>query len=138
VPAGMYGLWMAINPAIQIDAIFIIALLTIMGYSINDTIIIFDRVRENYAKHEDEYNEGKRKVDELFEDSLRQTMKRSLGTSFTTFLVVTAMWLFGTGALKLFAFTFGVGVIFGSFSSIFFAAPLAYLFSKKTLQKKHS
>jgi preprotein translocase SecF subunit len=136
LPAGMYGLWMSVNPVIQVDAIFIIALLTIMWYSINDTIIIFDRVRENYVAHEEEFAKWHGDVGALFEKSLRQTMKRSLWTSFTTFLVVVAMWIFWTWALKLFAFTFGVGVLAWSFSSIFFAAPLAYLFSKRTLAKK--
>lgn len=135
-PAWMYGVWMSLNPVVQVDAVFIIALLTIMWYSINDTIIIFDRVRENYIAHEEEFDKGKGDIAELFEKSLWQTMKRSLGTSFTTFLVVAAMWIFWTWALKLFAFTFGVGVISWSFSSIFFAAPLAYLFSKRTLVKK--
>lgn len=135
-PAGMYGLWMATNSAIQIDAVFIIAILTVMWYSINDTIIIFDRVRENYLNKESHIVSGKLPVSELFETSLRQTMKRSIGTSLTTFLVVAAMRIFGTGALKLFAFTFGMWVISGSFSSIFFAAPLAYIFSKKTIAAK--
>lgn len=134
-PAGMYGIWMSINPVVQVDAVFIIALLTVMWYSINDTIIIFDRVRENYSVKEEKFLEGKADVDKLFEDSLWQTMRRSLGTSLTTFLVVAAMWIFGTWALKLFAFTFGMWVISGSFSSIFFAAPLAYIFSQKTLKK---
>ncbi len=135
-PAWMYGLWMSVNPVVQVDAVFIIALLTIMWYSINDTIIIFDRVRENYITHEEEFDKGKGNVAELFEKSLRQTMRRSVGTSLTTFLVVVAMWIFWTWALKLFAFTFGMGVLSGSFSSIFFAAPLAYIFSKRTLAKK--
>lgn len=136
LPAGMYGLRMALNSAVQIDAVFIIAILTVMGYSINDTIIIFDRIRENYQNKESHISSGKFAVAELFEMSLWQTMRRSIGTSFTTFLVVAAMWLFGSGALKLFAFTFGIGVIAGSFSSIFFAAPLAYIFSKKTIATK--
>lgn len=135
-PAGMYGIWMSINPAIQIDGVFIIALLTIMWYSINDTIIIFDRVRENYVAKEEQVLKGKEDIGELFEISLWQTMKRSIGTSLTTFLVVVAMGAFGTGALKLFAFTFGMWVISGSFSSIFFAAPLAYLFSDKHRTEK--
>lgn len=135
-PAGMYGVWMSINPSVQIDAVFIIALLTVMWYSINDTIIIFDRVRENYIAKEDQFDKWKWDVEELFEKSLWQTMRRSLWTSFTTFLVVLAMRLFGTWALKLFAFTLGMWVISGSFSSIFFAAPLAYLFSQRTLHKK--
>ncbi|MBP6256184.1 hypothetical protein KA405_00225 [Patescibacteria group bacterium] len=60
----------------------------------NDTIIIFDRVRENYITHEEEFDKGKGNVAELFEKSLRQTMRRSVGTSLTTFLVVVAMWIF--------------------------------------------
>lgn len=136
-PAGMYGIWMSINPAIQIDAVFIIAILTVMGYSINDTIIIFDRVRENYMAKAEQYQSGALSIADLYETSLRQTMRRSLGTSFTTFIVVAAMRVFGTGSLKLFAFTLGMGVISGSFSSIFFAAPLAYMFSHvSTTQKK--
>ncbi len=135
-PAGMYGIRMYLNPAIQVDAVFIIALLTVMWYSINDTIIIFDRVRENFVAHQNEFDAWKWDTVALFENSLWQTMRRSLGTSATTFLVVVGMWFFGTWALKLFAFTFGMGVLSGSFSSIFFAAPLAYLFSQKTLQKK--
>lgn len=137
-PAGMYGIWMSLNPSIQIDAVFIIAILTVIWYSINDTIIIFDRVRENYVAKEEQFDKGKWDVEDLFEKSLRQTMRRSLGTSLTTFLVVVAMRVFGTGALKLFAFTFGMGVISWSFSSIFFAAPLAYVFSQKTLREKHT
>lgn len=135
-PAGMYGIWMSMNSVVQVDAVFIIALLTVMWYSINDTIIIFDRVRENYVAHEEQFTSGKWDVKELFEKSLWQTMRRSLWTSLTTFLVVVAMRVFGTWALKLFAFTFGMWVLSGSFSSIFFAAPLAYLFSEKTLRKK--
>lgn len=137
IPAWLYGLWIMINPAIQIDAVFIIAILTVMGYSINDTIINFDRVRENYINRQAQFEAGKGNVTELFEHSVWQTMRRSIGTSLSTFLVVVAMRIFWTGALKTFSFTFGVGVLAGSFSSIFIAVPLAYLASKKTLHKTH-
>lgn len=83
-----------INPAIQIDAVFIIAILTVMGYSINDTIINFDRVRENYINRQAQFEAGKGNVTELFEHSVWQTMRRSIGTSLSTFLVVVAMRIF--------------------------------------------
>jgi len=124
LPAGMYGIWMFFNKTVMIDSVFIIALLTNMGYSINDTIIIFDRVRENIQ------NKGMTKwvlFGKLFEDSLWQTMRRSLGTVLATLLVIIAMFILGTGVIKQFAFTIGMWVIFGSYSSIFISGPLAYI-----------
>lgn len=132
--AGGYGLLMYFNETVQIDVIFIIALLTVLGYSVNDTIIIFDRIRENFLDKKKALDEGRITHMEIFETSLRQTMRRSLATSFSTFFVVVCMYIFGTGILKMFAFTMGVWVIAGTFSSIFIAAPLAYLF----VNKKHS
>lgn len=123
IPAGAYGLWMSIDKTIAIDTIFIIAVLTNMGYSINDTIIVFDRIRENIKN-----NAGKKVLfGKIFEDSIWQTMRRSFGTVLTTFLVILAMYLLWTGVIKQFAFTIGIWVIAGSFSSIFVAAPLAYI-----------
>jgi len=126
IPAGAYGLLMLINPTIQVDTVFIIAILTIMGYSINDTIIIFDRIRENAEKAWGE-NSKNMVYGQVFENSIWQTMRRSIGTSVSTLLVVIAMYAFGTGVIKLFAFTVGIGVLAGTVSSIFLAAPLAYL-----------
>jgi preprotein translocase SecF subunit len=137
IPAGAFGLLMLINPTIQVDTVFIIAILTIMGYSINDTIIIFDRIRENA---ENVIAEKSKNIlyAKIFEDSIWQTMRRSIGTSISTLMVVVAMYLFGTGVIKIFAFTTGVGVLAGTVSSIFIAAPLAYLLLGKfsTEQKK--
>jgi len=132
IPSGAYGLLMGVNPTIQVDVIFVIAILTIMGYSINDTIVIFDRIRENLKKLKEKWDQlSKEKYAEIFEKSLWQTMRRSLGTSISTFLVVLAMWFFGTSIIKLFAFTMGIWIIAWTFSSIFFAAPLAYLLTVK-------
>ncbi len=137
----IYGISMAMNPAIQVDTIFIIALLTVMWYSINDTIVIFDRIRENTldyldASDEEESNKKKKKApkkafnrQEVFDTSLWQTMRRSLATSISTLLVIAAMYIFGTGILKMFAFTLWMWVIAGTYSSIFVAAPLAYFLS---------
>ncbi|HMS90682.1 MAG TPA: protein translocase subunit SecF [Candidatus Absconditabacterales bacterium] len=124
IPAGAYGLWMALDKTIAIDTIFIIAVLTNMGYSINDTIIVFDRVRENMKNHT-----GQKGIlfGKIFEQSIWQTMRRSFGTVLTTLLVIIAMYVLGSGVIKQFAFTIGIGVIAGSYSSIFIAAPLTYI-----------
>lgn len=134
VPAGAYGLLMMINPSLQIDTIFIIAILTTIWYSINDTIIIFDRIRENMSNISDQKNII---IGKIFEDSIRQTMRRSIGTSLSTLLVIACMYIFGTGVIKQFAFTMGMGVISGSFSSIFIAAPLAYIMLGRFKKEKN-
>ncbi|MCK9466827.1 MAG: protein translocase subunit SecF [Candidatus Absconditabacterales bacterium] len=133
IPAGAYGIWMWVNNTIQIDSIFIIAILTVMGYGINDTIIIFDRIRENLQNR----GTGKDVVyGKVFEDSIRQTMKRSVGTSFSTLLVVISMFIFGTGIMKHFAFTIGVGIIAATFASIFIATSLVYILLGKYKTEK--
>lgn len=134
IPSGAYGIWMFFNSTIQVDTIFIIAILTCMGYSINDTIVIFDRIRENLK----DAHGGKNIVyGKIFEDSLWQTMRRSIATSLSTLLVIIFMFWFGTGLIQSFAFTVGVGVIAGSYSSIFIAAPLAYLVLGKMRKEKN-
>lgn len=133
IPAWAYGIMMWLNNVIQVDTVFIIALLTVMWYSVNDTIVIFDRVRENFSNKENALEAWKTTGKEIFELSLWQTMRRSIGTSLSTLLVVIAMFIFGTWVLKTFAFTLGMWVLAGTFSSIFLAAPLAYLASKKKL-----
>ncbi len=124
VPAGAYGVRMMLDKTMTVNTIFIIAVLTNMWYSINDTIIIFDRIRENVK------NKAGQKgmlYGKIFEDSLRQTMRRSIGTVLAVFLVIVAMFLLGTGSIKEFAFTIGMWVLFWSYSSIFMSAPLAYI-----------
>lgn len=138
VPAGFYGLWMMINPTIQVDSVFVLVLLTIMGYSINDTIIIFDRIRENAKKVEEGLSKGTVMYATIFENSLWQTMRRSIGTSTATFLAVVAMYVFGTDVIQRFSYTMGIGIICGTYSSIFIGAGSAYLLlgrSKKEFAK---
>ena len=125
-PMGIYGLKMFFDATTQVDVIFVIALLTTMGYSISDTIVIFDRVREHLE------TDKNKKLDVVFEDSLWETMARSLMTSWATLLVVLAMYFIGVGDLKNFAFVMIFWIISGSFSSIFLAAPIAYLIIKNT------
>ncbi|UFX82802.1 protein translocase subunit SecF [Candidatus Absconditicoccus praedator] len=135
LPAGAYGVLMFFNPAIQVDLIFVVAILTIIGYSINDTVIIFDRIRENFKLDMNKIEEGKITYEGVFEKSVWQTMRRSLATSFSTLLVLVSMYIFGGGIIELFAFTLMIGVIAGTFSSIFLAAPLAYKFAIDNSQK---
>lgn len=134
IPAWAYWLRMMFDPTIQVDTVFIIAILTTMWYSINDTIIIFDRIRENFQNKwwTKDIVYGK-----IFEQSLRQTMRRSFGTVLSTLLVIVAMYIFGTWDIKEFAFTIWIWVIAGSYSSIFISAPLAYLIMWKYKKEKN-
>ncbi len=124
MPAWAYGIWMMLDHTMTINTIFIIAVLTNMGYSINDTIIIFDRIRENIK-----LNAGKKWIlfGKLFEDSIRQTMRRSFGTVFAVFLVIVFMFFLWSWSVREFSFTIGMWVLFGSYSSIFMSAPLVYI-----------
>jgi preprotein translocase SecF subunit len=119
---------MMFNSTIQVDTVFVIAVLTVVAYGINDVIVIFDRIRENILRHTKDKNIL---VGKIIEDSLRQTMRRSIGTSLSTLLVLIAMFIFGTGVLQQFAFTVGIGVIAAAFGSIFIGGPLAYLLMGK-------
>lgn len=132
IPAWAFGFLMMINNSIALDTVFIIAVLTNMGYSINDTIIVFDRIRENIQNK----NEKNIVYWKLFDDSLWQTMRRSFGTVASTFLVILAMYLFGTWVVKDFSFTIGIGVLAGSFSSLFISPCLAYIMMGKYKSEK--
>ncbi len=96
----------------------IAALLTVVGYSINDTIVVFDRIRERIALHRDA------PIEETTNRALNETLSRTILTSGTTLLVVLAIWVLGSGAIKDFAFALFVGVIVGTYSSLFVASPL--------------
>ncbi len=101
------------------------ALLTIIGYSLNDTIVVFDRIRENMKKG------GSRELKPLLNTSISQTLSRTLLTSLTTFIVVLFLFLMGGSVINNFAFAMMIGVIVGTYSSIFVASPVLLLFSKK-------
>lgn len=125
IPTGAYAFLGSIYIDYQIDTIFIMAILAILGFSVNDTIVVFDRVRENLAnsKHED--------FDEIVGKSLSQTITRSINTSLTTLVVLLALYFFGGDATKQFALILSMGVVVGTYSSIFLATPLLTLFKKK-------
>ena len=115
----------------EINTPFIAAILTILGYSMNDTIVVFDRIRENDAK------DGKTKTfDEIIEESVNQVYMRSLFTSLTTLLSITVLLIFGGDSLRTFNTALFIGMIFGTYSSIFVASPLVYLMRKYRKKKK--
>lgn len=110
--------WGFLPFSMEVDQTFIAAILTIIGYSLNDTVIIFDRIRENFNLHP-----GKPK-NEILNMSLNSTLSRTIITALTVFFVVIVLFLFGGASIKGFAFALVVGVIAGTYSSIFIAAPL--------------
>ena len=110
---------------IPVNNTFIVALLTIVGYSINNTIVVFDRIRENrpvYKPFE---------LDRLCDDSIFQTLGRSLGTSFTTVVMILLLFVLGVQSLRWFALPLLVGMIAGTYSSLFIASPVWYLLEQK-------
>ncbi len=119
-----YG-WMPFS--LEVDQTFIGAVLTAIGYSINDKVVIFDRVREYFHLY------PKRDQFRLFNDSLNTTLGRTLNTSLSTLLVLICIFILGGDSIRSFSFAMILGVIFGTFSSLFIAAPVAYL----VMGKKH-
>jgi preprotein translocase subunit SecF len=110
------------------------ALLTIIGFSMNDTIVVFDRIRENAAKYRD------RKFDKVVNHAINETLSRTILTSATVFFVTLAMNIFGTGVIRDFAFAMNVGVIVGTYSSIFIASPILIWLNEKyvAMQKRQA
>lgn len=114
---------------VQVDALFITAILTIMGFSVHDTIVVFDRIRENITN-----NVKKLTFEQIVDNSINDTMGRSLNTSITVVFVLFAMVLFGGESIRWFIIAFIIGVVVGTYSSIFIASPLLlewYNFNKK-------
>ena len=118
---GMYSLcygWMPMS--LEIDQTFIGAILTAIGYSINDKVVIFDRVREFFGLY------PKRNKFQLFNESLNTTLARTINTSFSTLIVLLCIFILGGDSIRSFAFAMILGVVFGTLSSLFIAAPIAY------------
>jgi SecD/SecF fusion protein len=125
----LYG-WVPMS--LEIDQTFIGAILTVIGYSINDKVVVFDRIRENLKLY------GKRDKKQLFNESINQTLARTINTSVTTLIVLLTIFILGGDSIRPFSFAMILGVIFGTLSSIFIAAPTAYLIlsRKKTKEEK--
>ncbi len=128
---GLFSLLYGIMPfSMEIDQSFIAAILTIIGYSINDTVVIFDRVRE--------YNRlyPNRPLAQRINEALNSTLCRTFNTSFTTLIVLVAIFLFGGESIQGFVFALLIGVVAGTYSSLFIASPLAYEFISRKEAKK--
>lgn len=111
----------------EVDTPFIAAVLTILGYSINDTIVVFDRIRENIKRK----TKQKLTFEELLDKSINQVMIRSINTSVTTLFAIIAILIFGGDSLRTFIVTLLVGILAGTYSSVFIATPIVYLLDKK-------
>lgn len=125
VPTGVYVI-LSHRYGAEIDTLFVIALLTIVGISISDKIVVFDRIRENLKTG------SKRAFEDVVGMSLRQTFTRSINTSVTVVLALLALYLFGPSTTKYFTLTLIVGMIVGTYSSIFVASPLLTVWNKKS------
>ena len=119
---GAYSLCYGWVPfSLEIDQTFIGAVLTAIGYSINDKVVIFDRIREFFGLY------PKRNRMQLFNDSLNTTLARTINTSLSTLIVLLCIFVLGGDSIRSFAFAMILGVVIGTLSSIFIAAPIAYL-----------
>jgi len=134
IPVGIFALLGYLVGA-EIDVLFVVALLTILGYSVNDTIVVFDRVREN-LKDNQEHN-TKEQFELTVGKSLNQTFTRSINTSLTTILVLLALFFFGGVATENFALVLIVGIIAGTYSSICLASPLLVAFAGNAQKHFH-
>ena len=130
VVIGFYSvLWGWVPMSLEIDQVFIGAILTVIGYSINDKVVVFDRIRENFQLY------GKRDRQQLFNDSLNQTLARTINTSITTLIVLLCIFILGGDSIRSFSFAMILGVIFGTLSSLFIAAPTAFLVMGRTIRE---
>ena len=122
----------AFGATFEIDQVFIAAVLTVIGYSINDTVIVFDRIRENIETR------GTNKLVKVFNDAINQTLGRTLITSFTTLIVVIVLLVFGGEVLRGFSFALFIGVLVGTYSSIYIATPIVVDLMKREIDNENA
>ena len=126
-----YG-WIGFS--LEIDQTFIGAILTVIGYDINDTVVVYDRIRENLGKHK--HNLAKADIQKIFNDSINQTLSRTINTSVSTLIVLVSIFILGGDSIRSFSFAMIIGIIIGTLSSIFIASPVAYLVLGKKIEKR--
>lgn len=126
-----YG-WIGFS--LEIDQTFIGAILTVIGYDINDTVVVYDRIRENLGKHK--HNLAKTDIQKIFNDSINQTLSRTINTSVSTLIVLVSIFVLGGESIRSFSFAMIIGIIIGTLSSIFIASPVAYLVLGKKIEKR--
>ena len=125
----IFSIFYGIMPfSLEIDQAFIAAILTIIGYSLNDTVVVFDRVREYMNMHK------KREIETVMNGALNSTLSRTINTSMTTFFVLFVIFIFGGEVIRGFMFALMIGVLVGTYSSLFVASPIML----DTLKRKKS
>ena len=127
IPTGLFAFLGYLNGA-EVDSLFIVGLLTILGISINDTIVVFDRIRENLRLNEE--HRKREEYEQVVGRSIMQTLARSINTSLTVIIVLAALFFLGPATTRDFALTLIVGMIAGTYSSIFLASPLLVAWEK--------
>ncbi|MCA9365318.1 protein translocase subunit SecF [Candidatus Kaiserbacteria bacterium] len=151
VPAALMSL-LGLLLGVEVDVLFVMALLAVLGYSVNDTIVVFDRVRENLIRYrqekkkktKDEFGQPKEEIDyvfnkpfsEIVSESVSQTIARSINTSFTTLLALIALYFIGGSVTQIFALILIAGVVAGTYSSIFLAPPLLVYMAERSATKE--
>ena len=127
ITAGVFSL-LGLTIGLEADSLFLVALLTIIGFSVNDTVVIYDRIRENLVASPE------KTIDEVVDSAVNQTLGRSINTTLTTLLPLLGIFLFGGQTLKFFALALIVGFILGAYSSIFIASTLLAWWRNKSKQ----
>jgi len=118
---GIFSIFRGLLPfSMEIDQAFVAAILTVIGYSINDTVIVFDRIRENFNSY------SKKSRFQLINDAINSTMSRTVITSLTTIMVILLLLLFGGSSIKGFAFAISIGIIIGTYSTVFVSSPILF------------
>ena len=126
IPVGIFAI-LGKFLGVEVDTLFITAILTVLGFSVHDTIVVFDRIRENLHRSSDNFSD-------IVNQSVNETLARSINTSLTTLLVLVTTFFFGGESVRYFVLTLIFGIVFGTYSSIFIASPL--LVSWYTLSRK--
>ena len=131
VVIGLFSLLQGVLPfSLEVDQTFIGAILTVIGYSINDKVVVFDRIRENLSLH------PKQDIQKIFNDSINQTLARTINTSLSTLIVLLCILFLGGKSIQPFAFAMTMGVVFGTLSSIFIASPIAYIVMGRKIKEE--
>ena len=125
-------LWKILPFSMEVDQTFIAAILTIIGYSINDTVVVFDRIRETIHMY------PKRDRYQVINDALNSTLSRTFNTSVTNLIVVVCIFILGGATIRSFTFAMLLGIIIGTYATLFIATPIAYEMQKKKISKKTS
>ncbi len=125
ITVGIFSI-LGLVQGVEVDSLFIVALLTIIGFSVNDTVVIYDRVREVISLHPDQH------INQIVDDAVNQTLTRSINTTLTVLLTLFALFFFGGETLKYFALTLIVGFTAGAYSSIFIASTLLAWWRERT------